>query len=176
MNFMIDLETMGNTPDAPIVAIGAVAFSREGLGAEFSAGIDLESAMAQARPSASTIKWWLTQGEAARKRVAQGSLLESDALLRLREFLHEQAGGKREVMVWGNGAAFDIVILESAYRRWDWPPPWEFWNVYCYRTLKNLFGKRFPAPPFKGTAHTALDDARNQARHAVEILKGVYGI
>lgn len=46
-NLMIDLETMGKKPNAPIVSIGAVFFNPQSgeLGPEFYAVVSLESAM-----------------------------------------------------------------------------------------------------------------------------------
>ena len=46
-HLMIDLETMGNKPTAPIVAIGAVFFDPKNgeLGAEFYVAVNLGSAM-----------------------------------------------------------------------------------------------------------------------------------
>lgn len=50
-HLMIDLETMGNKPAAPIVAIGAVFFAPKSseLGAEFYMAVNLASAMDQGR-------------------------------------------------------------------------------------------------------------------------------
>lgn len=46
-HLMIDIETMGNKPTAPIVAIGAVFFDPQSseLGAEFYVAVNLASAM-----------------------------------------------------------------------------------------------------------------------------------
>ncbi|CAM7063285.1 Putative exonuclease from phage origin [Escherichia coli] len=43
---MIDLETMGKNPDAPIISIGAIFFDPQtgDMGPEFSKTIDLETA------------------------------------------------------------------------------------------------------------------------------------
>ena len=72
---MIDLETLGTDPTAPIVAIGAVFFDPKTgeLGVEFSATIDFESACERRTPDASTIKWWLKQSDDARAKVIRGN-------------------------------------------------------------------------------------------------------
>lgn len=57
-HLMIDLETMGNKPTAPIVAIGAVFFDPKSseLDAEFYVAVNLASAMDQgATPDGDTI-------------------------------------------------------------------------------------------------------------------------
>lgn len=68
-HLMIDLETMGNGPYAPVISIGAVFFDLKTgeTGGDFSVNVSLESSMRyRARPDASTILWWMEQGEDAR--------------------------------------------------------------------------------------------------------------
>ncbi|HAL8009908.1 exonuclease, partial [Escherichia coli] len=58
-HLMIDLETMGKNPDAPIISIGAIFFDPQtgDMGPEFSKTIDLETAGGVI--DRDTIKWWL---------------------------------------------------------------------------------------------------------------------
>ncbi|MCN6062361.1 3'-5' exoribonuclease, partial [Escherichia coli] len=58
-HLMIDLETMGKNPDAPIISIGAIFFDPQtgDMGPEFSKTIDLETA--DGVIDRDTIKWWL---------------------------------------------------------------------------------------------------------------------
>ncbi|WP_136147276.1 exonuclease, partial [Escherichia coli] len=58
-HLMIDLETMGKNPDAPIISIGAIFFAPQtgDMGPEFSKTIDLETAGGVI--DRDTIKWWL---------------------------------------------------------------------------------------------------------------------
>ncbi|WP_414669201.1 3'-5' exoribonuclease domain-containing protein, partial [Escherichia coli] len=57
-HLMIDLETMGKNPDAPIISIGAIFFDPQtgDMGPEFSKTIDLETAGGVI--DRGTIKWW----------------------------------------------------------------------------------------------------------------------
>lgn len=73
-----------------------------------------------------------------------------------------------EIRVWGNGAAFDNVILASAYRRVTAGTPWQYWNDRCYRTVKALH----PDVPMQRTGdhHNALDDAISQAHQLIAML------
>ncbi|ENZ5980691.1 3'-5' exoribonuclease, partial [Escherichia coli] len=59
IHLMIDLETMGKNPDAPIISIGAIFFDPQtgDMGPEFSKTIDLETAGGVI--DRDTIKWWL---------------------------------------------------------------------------------------------------------------------
>ncbi|CAM7540570.1 3'-5' exoribonuclease Rv2179c-like domain-containing protein [Citrobacter freundii] len=71
-HLMVDLETMGSGPDAPIVSIGAVYFdpSTGNTGAEFYQVVSLESSMSFGmKPDASTIQWWLKQSSEARSAI-----------------------------------------------------------------------------------------------------------
>ncbi|TIX41128.1 MAG: 3'-5' exoribonuclease [Mesorhizobium sp.] len=168
MNFthcMIDLETMGTAPNAPVVAIGAIYFDPDtgALGETFDAAIDVEDAVRYGRVSGSTLKWWLGQGDAARQKVVRGRHPAQLVFEKFHEFCRKHGTG---IKPWGNGSSFDITILEYAFGRiLDKPAPWEFWNVRDCRTVKELAAK---LPPYtgtlEGTAHTALDDATHQAK------------
>lgn len=160
---MIDLETMGNTPDAPIVAIGACLFSFEGgVGSTFYSTCTLESAVESgAKMDPSTVIWWMQQSPDAQKEIvdARGDLWE--ALSYFTQWLPDEIEG-----VWGNGATFDNVILAQTFRRFGQPVPWAFWLDRCYRTVKAASDIEMSR---RGTHHNALDDAISQAEHLVAI-------
>lgn len=116
-NLMIDLETMGNKPAAPIVAIGAVFFDPKSgeLGAEFYVAVNLASAMEQgATPDGATILWWLKQSAEARAAICTDDTRSiTFALSELSSFISRNSDNPRYLKVWGNGANFDNVILRS---------------------------------------------------------------
>lgn len=96
-HLMVDLETMGNGPYAPVISIGAVFFDPNTgeTGEEFSVNISLESSMRYlARPDASTILWWLEQSEEARKSLTSNTQELSTALSWLSEFIIKNANHK----------------------------------------------------------------------------------
>jgi len=169
-NVMLDLETMGNGPQAAIIAIGAVEFDipSQQIGDKFYAVVDLESAVALGGVmDTSTVLWWMKQSDAARAAFDR----EGEHLAVVLQQFSEWMAGRAPidaVQVWGNGAAFDNVILASAYRRHGAQQPWQFWNDRCYRTVKALY------PDVKmsrsGTHHNAVDDAESQARHLIDML------
>ena len=167
---MLDLETMGNGPQAAIVAIGAVEFDipTQRIGERFYAVVDLESAVAAGgEMDASTVLWWMKQGDAARGAFEEGGEPIVEALRRFSVWM-EGRGPREDLRVWGNGAGFDNVVLSSAYRRIGMRQPWQFRNDRCYRTVKAL------RPEVKmdriGTHHNAVDDAESQARHLVAVM------
>lgn len=171
LDVMLDLETMGNGPNAAIIAIGAVEFDDNGIGEKFYSVISLESSVANGGIiDASTVLWWMQQDAAARGEFV--GAYDSIAVA-LHDFSHwmENRGHTDELKVWGNGAAFDNVILASAYRRNGTKQPWMFWNDRCYRTMKALY----PRVPFvrSGTHHNAVNDAESQALHLIDILRAM---
>lgn len=175
---MIDIETMGLGTNAPILSIGAVAFRAggRGLGSQFHQGISLEDSMAHGRrPTASTILWWLQQGDAAREQVRQrcessGTL--NAALLAFSAWIESLPD---TVYVWGNGANFDIAILEQAYLDSGLRTPWGYRNVRCFRTIMAEFGLETDwVKPL--VAHDALADAEAQARTLQNCMRRMKGI
>lgn len=161
---MIDLETLGNKPGSVIVAIGAVKFANGEITASFYERVDAESCIALGlRMDASTVMWWLKQECAARLEITKAGKEISEVLRDFAAWL-----GDPDAEVWGNGAAFDNVLLADAYDRAHMPRPWKFFNDRCYRTMKAL---RPEVPmPRAGTHHNALDDAKSQAMHLMAIL------
>ncbi|HAN3964754.1 TPA: 3'-5' exoribonuclease domain-containing protein [Escherichia coli] len=171
-HLMIDLETMGKNPDAPIISIGAIFFDPQtgDMGPEFSKTIDLETAGGVI--DRDTIKWWLKQSREAQSAIMTDEIPLDDALLQLREFIDENSG-EFFVQVWGNGANFDNTILRRSYERQGIPCPWRYYNDRDVRTIVEL-GKAIDfdartAIPFEGERHNALDDARYQAKYVSAI-------
>lgn len=171
-HLMIDLETMGKNPDAPIISIGAIFFDPQtgDMGPEFSKTIDLETAGGVI--DRDTIKWWLKQSREAQSAIMTDEIPLDDALLQLREFIDENSG-EFFIQVWGNGANFDNTILRRSYERQGIPCLWRYYNDRDVRTIVEL-GKAIDfdartAIPFEGERHNALDEARYQAKYVSAI-------
>lgn len=168
---MVDLETLDTAATAAVVSIGAVYFDPESgeLGDTFYRAVDVASVLGSGfSVSGDTLKWWLQQSDAARQVFsAKDSTTIQHALEEFTGFL-QLHGKTSDVKLWGNGAAFDNVILANAYKATGGTAPWRFWNDRCYRTVKALN----PAIPFtrEGTYHNALDDAVSQAKHLCQIF------
>ena len=174
----IDLETLATTPDATILSIGAVAICAEtGAKRKFYSVVSIDSQTESFR-SASTAKWWSEQSGAAREvlDLATGGNAPSisDVLDQLTVWVGE-LGQTHTVYPWGNGATFDITILEYAYHKYGGSAPWNFRNVRDMRTLYDItlrFGINARDNIERvGTHHNALDDAQFQAAIVVESLK-----
>lgn len=181
---MIDLETAGLSPSAPIAAIGAVRFSHdgtplEGPDNEFYVSVNL---IGQTPPDASTFYWWMKQSEEARAAICEGErgigLLS--ALWKLRHWL---AGPTEHSVVmrldldvpftgevWVRGDR-DSVWLDEAHKRHNLPLPYKYSKVRDQRTMVQFGADRGVDIPFQEqTAHNALLDARYQ----VECLQAVF--
>ena len=166
---MVDIETLGTTPGSVISAIGAVFFDPETkeLGPEFYMPIDLVDAQRNGFTiDASTVVWWLGQGDEARAEMTSTSRVAVyPAMMCFLEFIEAQCP-LDEVVVWGNGASFDNVLLAGALKKLGLEG-WKFWNDRCFRTIKSLMPIADKYKP--EVAHHALYDAKAQAQHAIAI-------
>ena len=171
-HLMIVLKTMGTSPDAPIISIGAIFYDPQtgDMGPEFSKTIDLETAGGVIDRGA--IKYWCKQSREAQSAIMTDEIPLDDALLQLREFIDENSG-EFFVQIWGKEANFNNVILRRSYERQGIPCPWSYYNDRDVRTIVEL-GKAIDfdartAIPFEGERHNALDDARYQAKYVSAI-------
>lgn len=165
---MIDLETGDTTARAAIVSIGAVRFGEKEFCKEtFYRAITLDSNIKAGRTiSGSALGWHMKQDDEVRAVFNDPQAIPlAQALNDLRKFIGEPLVAKN-TKVWGNGAVFDIAILNDAYAYvMDELPPWEFWNIKCFRTIKDSEFGRKVAKPANMLAHNALADALAQAEH-----------
>lgn len=162
MHVMVDLETLGNGSSSVIIAIGAIAFTENELLDTFYKVVDPESCVkAGLQMDTSTVMWWMKQKPEARDAICQPGLELSQALEQLSIWYPKGA------YLWGNGATFDNVILDNAYKAIGIKPPWKYTAHRCYRTIKNLFPVEQPV--FEGIPHNALYDAVHQAKHLMAI-------
>lgn len=171
---MIDIETLGTATSAPVLTIGACFFDIETgeIGQKFHEKIDAADALNYSRMSGDTFKWWMQQSDPARAKVIAGSRPSHEVFLDFHAFVASH--DVKQVRPWGNGASFDISILEFSFERIlgarhpadRRDAPWKFWNVRDCRTIKDLgeaAGYSFDMNKRKGTHHDALDDAIFQA-------------
>lgn len=172
-DFMVDIESMGTNPEAPVVAIGAVAFDLVAMeiGPQFYTNIDLESSMALgAKPDAGTIMWWLTQTEQARLRITQGFRpTVGEALGNFTLWLNDHTTERNYRRIYSCGPDFDVTLLAQHYRLVMHELPWQYWNSRDYRTIRDLWRDIADTVQRNGTHHNALDDAL----HQVEVLLAI---
>ena len=127
---------------------------------------------------ASTVQWWLQQSEEARSIFDKGLKKSSlkDALQELNQWLTD-LGEPKQLYLWGNGSGFDNVILANAYKACRIKPHFVHWNDSDVRTIVKMGKAILGIDPKstlirEGTHHSALDDAKFQAKYVSEIWQG----
>lgn len=171
VHVMVDLETLSTKANATIVSIGAVKFT---LGSDeqqdFYINVDAKSCKDRGlHIDKKTVEWWQKQKPEALKALMVDPVDIEDALEAFTQFI-----GNDQVMIWGNGASFDVTILEEAYEACGISNyPWKHWNIMCFRTVMNLFGLKNSdiRAAENDVHHHALDDAKSQANTLLKILK-----
>lgn len=170
IHVMLDLETLGTKLNSVIVAIGAVKFNiKTGeIVSEFYSPIDPETCQAIGMTiDASTVWWWLHPDRHEARVALLADEYRNDIFNALSDFTTWY--GDEETPIWGNGCMFDNQMMELAYERTNQPCPWTYKENRDYRTIKNLLGASYQKPP-TALAHHALEDAKWQAQHLVNIL------
>lgn len=161
IHIMLDLETLSTEKNAHILSIGAVAFCKDKLIAEFENLIIAHKPQPNAQIDSSTVAWWTGQPDPERELAFSGQLELISALENFAAFYK----AVEPKYIWSNSASFDLPILAHAYRQAGLPCPWNFRQEMCYRTIKNLR----PSTSLVNTnPHSAVADAAYQARFLME--------
>ena len=163
---MVDLETMGTLANSPILSIGAARFNpnSDGIIDSFHVGVVLDEFVTV---QSSTLLWWMAPERAPAREawLALDKVSLYEALVGFGEWVRSMP----TVGMWGNGAAFDNMMLNETYAKMAVTPVTPFWHDRCYRTIKSL------APSIKvertGTYHSAVDDAVSQALHMQKVVQ-----
>lgn len=167
---MIDIEMMALTPDAAIISIGAITF--DPIAAKYGRTFYRELAWKdQGRHICpDTQAFWGKQSDEA-KQALNGAADLYDTLIEFADWMPAGA------TVWGNGPETDITLLNHAYRQELIPIPWAFYRVQSCRTIINLWEVMTGSiihginANMAGTAHNALDDAKNQAKEITRMYR-----
>lgn len=173
---MIDTETMGTRPDAPVIALGAVSFDLRNLtmGERFYRVIDLKSSVdLGSRIDPGTVLWWMEQSDDARKALLRKGENVSRVLLDFAQWLDIHAVEKKARTIWACGTDFDCVLLSEHYIKAGIETPWMYWGKACYRTIRDRYPNVEPEP--RTGLHNALDDAVFQTEHLFKIRRTLRG-
>jgi len=174
-NIIIDLETLSTAPDAAILSVGAIAVDvdRMRICDDFYSAINPKQDAWGRKTDPRTLKWWQTEVAFETKQKAfSGTPVLPTVLQQLRDWMRKVRGATGAIGVWGNGVAFDNVILKSAYDECDIPPAWHYRYDRCYRTLASFYPHI--KPEAKNTQpHHALHDALHEARHFLQIIEHI---
>lgn len=159
-----DLETFGTKQGSYISAIGVAKFDIRTGEIQDTLYMKTRCPEKEFNIDIATIQWWMKQDERAREEIYDANRMHIYEALKL---IEEFVGAKS--FVWGNGAAFDIALLESAFEKMFpvFEIPWKFWNVQDMRTIVNVaeyLGFNKKRVPREGDHHNALHDAIHQAK------------
>ena len=153
---MIDLEGLATGPDTTILTIAAQTFDPFGSGwydRHYYARVTLESQENRSIDNG-TLEWWATQPAHAREEAFnnQGRIPLDQALDELGRLVWHSK------LIWSQGPTYDMNILEHAYKSYNKPLPWKYYQVRDSRTVFSLW----PDQPIPTTSHHALEDCRRQ--------------
>ena len=109
-----------------------------------------------------TLRWWSTQSPEAMEEALgdEGRISFKECMEQLYKFCWNRRA------VWSNGAAFDVVAVETGMRQtltdYPNPIPWPFYTVRDTRTLYEIASVKLKDGGHK-TSHKAVEDAERQA-------------
>lgn len=162
---MIDLETLGVSPDSVIMTLGAIKFNPWGTEHDLHdplylrGDIEEQTTVYNRTIDDNTIAWWQKQDQSViDEAFGDHDRVDLDSLTTQ---LNKWCVGLD--VVWAQGPSFDIVMLENLYKNVGKPVPWNFWQIRDSRTLFSLMPKD-PRKDFTFEAHNALEDCKIQAK------------
>ena len=159
---MIDIESLDTSPYCVILTIGAVRFDPKGMGIveklELRPTIEEQTEKYNRVINDDTLRWWSTQSEAAQEEALgdRDRIPFKECMDRLYKFCWNRRA------VWSNGASFDCVVMETAWRQLDMRIPWPFYTVRDTRALYEVAGVKLKDGGHV-TTHKAVEDAERQA-------------
>lgn len=169
-----DIETLGTKPGSVIASVGAVVFdpnagvqtAEELKKNSIKILIDIRQSIALGMDvSGDTISWWMQQSDAARNatfnpRDKTDLKVPDSAVIQLNAFVRSV----EKPFVWGNGASFDISLLEALMDKVNRAYPWAYTRIRCLRTLKAVVPFDYKDMPTNDLPHDCLADAIYQAQ------------
>jgi hypothetical protein len=166
-DIMVDIESLDTTPNCVILTIGAVRFDPKGSGVverlELRPTVEDQTEIYNRSINEDTLRWWSEQSPEALEEALgdNGRIPFSECM----EILYKFCWNRRAV--WSNGASFDCVVMESAWRQVSDKPnpiPWPFWTIRDTRTLYEIAGVSLKDKKYgTKTTHRAVEDAEHQA-------------
>lgn len=167
---MIDLETLGTTPDCVVLTIGGVKFNPNEISPsyqDFYYRFEVNEQLDKNRQvDQSTLDWWQQQDpEVMQEALGDGN---RTPVLEVLQALNRWCVGVDTF--WCQGPVFDIAILENMFRQYDHHIPWAFWRIRDSRTLFGIMPKD-PRKEIEFAAHNALEDCRIQAQCVQKTLQ-----
>lgn len=182
---MIDIETVNNTMTSAILSIAAVPWNPDSGRYDkkdyFYRVIDLQSCFNLGLTAGGkTLEWWFQQSTEARMNAfgydknfekMHPKIHIKEALQQLRTYIKDYPLENKRFKIWGNGARFDLGILDNAFTAAKVPLPWGYRNERDVRTLVSLRPELKNKVSSTGIAHNAVDDCVYQIKYCSKIWK-----
>ena len=183
---MIDLETLDNKPGALILAIGACEVlppDKMDTAKTFYRKCNFKQAELFTI-SPETVRWWMQFPDKFLEITSNGDTYAEyrenpiTAIQMFSVWIQRVVANRwniplsdSDILVWGDGSDFDIIILEEAMRRLNIDIPWTYRSHRCYRTMRGVLNigekKDYISPE---DLHNAEKDAIGQAKHLSILL------
>lgn len=174
---MIDASTLGSISTSAISSICLIRFNPYTgkvfenliLNMDISLGLHLG-----AEVSSDSILWWMDQSDSARKNFINSqmdSMDPIDATILIKDWINSiEEEIDEELIMWSNGAGFDIPILANYFNLLGVETPWSPNNVRDVRTVVNLAPEIKKSTSFEGTKTIPLFECMHQIKYVSETL------
>lgn len=169
-NVMVDVETLGTSPNSIILSIAAVKFSFNNNDVEtFSVNIDPKTCKEYGMVSdPDTISWWREQKPEALRAFMTNQIPLTEALTGLSDFIGKDWN---KIVWWCNGMNFDYPVLEWSFKATGIRVPWKYWLLRDARTMYAVCDINMKEYPRVGTYHNAVDDCLTQINALKDCLR-----
>lgn len=182
---MIDIETIGLSPEAVVLTVGMVKFDPNSLDEPFD-GVHIKLNPTEQKNDGrainrGTLEWWSEQDPKIREEAfgPEGQLSVREGLAQIIEYFkvldskdHNQ-GHVYLSQVWGQGYGFDMTILKNLFQQYDMQEPWKFYQERDSRTLFSLLDQDPRPAAGQDNLHNALSDSYYQAIGVQKALKAI---
>lgn len=146
MDIMLDIETLGTDPGAPILQIGAKAFNRlcssdDWMAMYFDEYVDMQSCfdLGLTEVTAGALEFWFQQDQdMAQKALFNRNARDITEVLVDLNMWAEQLANDAELRWWAKGPDFDNVLIEHAAHLAGEDVPWRYNKKRCVRTLQDV--------------------------------------
>lgn len=186
IDVMLDIETLGTDPGAPILQIGAKTFNRlytsdDWMASHFDEYVDMQSCfdLGLTEVTAGTLEFWFRQDQDMAQKVlfnANARPIE-EVLVYLNQWASTLTSGNEELRWWAKGPDFDNVLIEHAAQLAGEDVPWRYNKKRCVRTLQDVADwpdeRLKHLSWFREPDHDALADCEQQidiVRHCIREL------
>ncbi len=175
---MVDCEALALTANAVVLSIGACTYDVTGIKSSIELFPSIAPQVSAGREiDDDTLMWWFDRPDSARNNIIKGErqslVMIADEFADWASDQRATAGGKENLWFSAFGIDFDLPLVNTLlgkHRTMPWEGRPNYRNKMCLRALNELHTDDivWPTGP---TAHTARQDAINQAEAHISLLQ-----